>query len=46
MKEKMSTFKVQIGGEMIVLRKASDKTQLKLTFNRFINILKSLVVLQ
>ena len=29
----MSTFKVQIGGEMIVLRKALDKTRLKLAVN-------------
>ena len=41
----MSTSKVQIVGEMIVLRKASDKTRSELAFNRFINILKSLVVL-
>ena len=40
----MSTVKVQIGGEMIVLRKASDKTCVELAFkverklfNKFIN---------
>ena len=42
----MSTFKVQIRGEMIVLRKASDKTRLKLEFIRFIEILESLVELE
>ena len=45
-KEKMSTFSVQIGEEIIVLRTASDKTRLKLTFNRFIKALEILLLLK
>ena len=37
---------MQIRGEIIILRKASDKTRLKLAVNGFINILQSLVVLE
>ena len=41
----MSAFRVQIKGEIIVLSKASDKTQLKLAFNRFIDTLGRIIVL-
>ena len=41
----MSTFNLQIGGKIIALRKASDKTRLKLLVNRFIKTSESLVVL-
>ena len=37
-KEKMSSFNVQIRGEIIVLKKASAKTQLELAVSRFINL--------
>ena len=40
----MLTFNAEIGREIIVLRKAADKTRLKLAVNRFINTLGSLVV--
>ena len=42
----MPTFNVKIGGEIIVLRKASDKTRLKLAVSRFINNLQSSVLLE
>ena len=41
----MSTFKVKISGEIIVLKTASDNTRLKLAVNRFIKVLESLTVL-
>ena len=37
----MSTFSMLIGGEIIILRKVSDKTQLKSTVDRFMNTLES-----
>ena len=42
----MSTFNVQIGGEIIILRTASDKPRLKLKVNRFIKALEDLLVLE
>ena len=42
----MSTFNMQIGGEIIALRTVSDKTRLKLIINRFIKDLESLLVLK
>ena len=41
----MSTFKVKITAEIIVLKTASDKTRLKLAINRFIKALESSTVL-
>ena len=40
----MLSFNAQIAGKIIILKKASDKTRLKLAVNRFINTLGSLVV--
>ena len=37
----MSTFGMLIGGEIIILRKVSDKTQLTSTIDRFMNSLES-----
>ena len=42
----MPTFNMQIGGEIIILRTASDKPRLKLKVNGFIKALEDLLVLK
>ena len=42
----MSIFSVHAGGQIIVLRTASDKNRLESTVNRFIKTLESLLVLK
>ena len=42
----MPTFGVQVGEEIIELRTAVDRAQLKLTANRFINVIEKLAVLK
>ena len=42
----MRTFSMQIWGEVILLKTASNNPQLKLTINRFIKALKNLELLE